>query len=69
LQALTIPTGEIHMAELELGMLPRAAIRGVEWSLSFAAVCSTDWKNLPTFGPKISPDCSRHCRAQSSRVA
>ena len=28
LQAFTMPTGEMHIAELELGMLPRAAMRG-----------------------------------------
>ncbi len=66
LQAFTMPMGEMHMAELELGMLPRAAMRGMLWRWSLAAVWRTDWKNLPTFWPKISLYWSSQTCAQSS---
>ena len=64
-----MPTGEKHMAVLELGMLPRAAMRGTEWRRSFCAVWVTDAKNLFSLAPKMSSQRSSHTAAQSSMVA
>ena len=69
LQALTSPTGAMHMAELEQGMLPSAANRGSPCTRSRRAVCSTDRKKRFCWGPNISSHLASQSSAQSSMVA
>ena len=69
LQALTSPTGAMHMAELEQGMLPSAASCGSPCTRSRRAVCNTEMKKRFCLGPKMVSHAASQSAAQSSMVA
>ena len=64
-----MPTGAMHIAELELAMFPVATVRESSPIASFSAVWRTDRKNLGRSGPVKTSPWAIHCSAQSSGPA